>query len=224
MRLLDDRSDPSLRTLIGGLLARAERADFAISRLRLDGLDLGGAEVARLERCRVLIGRLDAAAIDGLMGGLGEGPVRTHHLRVLREFFGSGRVEVRAAGVVVWNPDFSVIDGLEDTEEEFASARGEPPWEGERRVALVGAHYFLRPFPIDGVAQTVLLTDATMTARVSERFEELWEEGYDVSEVVRAALDHLETELVVAERRPLWPLGPEIAGLAPQIEGDPMTG
>src|SRR5690606_30543068 len=62
--LLDDRSTPPLRTLIGALLARAQTADFAISRMRLDGLDLGGGELARLERCRVLLGRLDARTLE----------------------------------------------------------------------------------------------------------------------------------------------------------------
>lgn len=187
--LLDDRSTPPLRTLIGALLARAQTADFAISRMRLDGLDLGGGELARLERCRVLLGRLDARTLEEMMGGGDQGAARRHHLRALREFLASGRVEVRSAGVVAWNPDFSVLDGLHDAPAP--------------RVALVGAHYFLRPFPIDGVAQTMMLTSPTQIGRVSERFEELWDQGYDVGEVVRAALDDLDAELAEYESRTL---------------------
>lgn len=41
--LIDDHDEPPLRSVIGGLLTRTERADFAISRLRLDGLDLASA-------------------------------------------------------------------------------------------------------------------------------------------------------------------------------------
>lgn len=180
--LLDDRSDPPLRTLIGALLERAATADFAISRLRLDGLDLGGPELERLQRCRVLLGRLDARALEEMMGG-GHGPARQHHLRTLGEFLASGRVEVRAAGVVAWNPDFSILGHLDGAPADA--------------VALVGAHYFLRPFPIDGVALTTLHTDPATIAHLQTRFDEIWEEGYDVGEVVRAALEHLTDELEV---------------------------
>lgn len=179
--LMDDRADPPLRDLIGGLLARATTADFAISRMRLDGLDLGGGELGGIQRCRVLMGRLDARALDELMGGNNPGSARLHHLQALREFLASGRVEIRAAGVVAWNPDFSILDGLRDAP---ASA-----------IALVGAHYFLRPYPIEGVALTMMIRAPTAIGRLRARFDELWEEGYDVGEVVRAALDHLEVEL-----------------------------
>ncbi len=188
--LLDDRADPPLRNLIGALLARATTADFAISRMRLDGLDLGGGELSRIERCRVLLGRLDARALEELMGGDSHGPARHHHLRALREFLASGRVEVRAAGVVAWNPDFSILDGLHD-----APAKA---------IALVGAHYFLRPFPIDGVAFTMSITAPPAVARVRERFEELWDQGYDVGEVVRAALEQMEAEFAEDEASVRW--------------------
>jgi hypothetical protein len=179
--LLDDRTDPPLRTLIGALLARATTADFAISRMRLDGLDLGDGELSRIQRCRVLLGRLDARTLEELMRGDGYGPARRHHLRALRDFLASGRVEVRAAGVVAWNPDFSILDGLHDAPAQT--------------VALIGAHYFLRPYPIDGVALTTMLTAPTPVARVRVRFDELWDQGYDVGEVVRAALDHFDADL-----------------------------
>jgi hypothetical protein len=178
--LLDDRADPPLRALIGALLGRATTADFAISRMRLDGLDLGGGELDRLQRCRVLLGRLDARALEELMGG-GHGPARQQHLRALGEFLASGRVEVRAAGVVAWNPDFSILSHLD----------GAPA----NAVALVGAHYFLRPYPIDGVALTTMHTTPASIAQLQARFDEIWEEGYDVGEVVRAALVHLTAEL-----------------------------
>jgi hypothetical protein len=197
--LLDDRTDPPLRTLIGTLLARATTAEFAISRMRLDGLDLGGGELSRIQRCRVLLGRLDARALEELMGGDHHGPARRHHLRALREFLSSGRVEVRASGVIAWNPDFSILGGLHDAPAEA--------------VALVGAHYFLRPFPIDGVALTTMITAPGTVDRVRTRFEELWEEGYDVGDVVRAALDHLDTELA----------GPEVVDL-PWTGDEPWDG
>jgi hypothetical protein len=179
--LVDDRADPPLRDLITALLARATTADFAIARLRLDGLDLGGGELGLIQRCRVLLGRLDARTLEEMMGGGSRGPARQHALHALREFLTSGRVEVRAAGVVTWNPDFSILNGLAD-----APANA---------VALVGAHYFLRPYPVDGAAFTMMLTTPAPLAQVRARFEELWDQGYDVGEVVRAALDNLDAEL-----------------------------
>lgn len=183
--LLDDRSDPPLRAVLGSLLARASTADLAISRMRLDGLDLAGGELSSIRRCRVLLGRLDAQALEEMMGGHERGPARRHHLQHLRNFLASGRVEVRAAGVVTWNPDFSILGGL-----QAAPAS---------TIGLVGAHYFLRPYPIDGAAFTMVLTDAEPVRRLHERFDELWELGYDVGEVVRAALEHLDTELAEHE-------------------------
>jgi hypothetical protein len=187
--LLDDRVDPPLRVRIGELLASTTTADFAISRMRLDGLDLGGGELGRIQRCRVLLGRLDARTLEVLMGGNQSGTARPHHLRGLRDLLISGRVEVRAAGVVAWNPDFSIFGGLHGSP---ASA-----------VALVGAHYFMRPFPIDGVALTMMITAPAPIRHLQRRFDELWEEGYDVGEVVRTTLEHLEEELDRSGRTPI---------------------
>lgn len=179
--LLDDRADPPLRTVLGSLLARATTADFAISRLRLDGLDLAGGELRSIRRCRVLLGRLDARALEEMMGGHERGPVRRHHLHLLKNFLASGRVEVRAAGIVTWNPDFSILGGLHSAP---AST-----------IALVGAHYFLRPYPIEGAAFTMAITDPEPVRRLHQRFDELWDLGYDVGEVVRAALEQLDADL-----------------------------
>lgn len=185
--LLDDRADPPLRSVLGSLLARATTADFAISRMRLDGLNLAGGELGSIRRCRVLLGRLDARALEEMMGGHERGPVQRHHLHLLRNFLASGRVEVRAAGVITWNPDFSILGGL-----HAAPAS---------TIGLVGAHYFLRPYSIDGAAFTMVISDTETVRRLHERFDELWDLGYDVGEVVRAALEHLDAEL--AENEPL---------------------
>lgn len=186
--LLDDRADPPLRHILGALLARATSADFAVSRMRLDGLDLAGGELGRIRRCRVLLGRLDAQTLEDMMGGHDRGPAQPHHLHALHDFLASGRVEVRAAGIFTWNPDFSILEGLQD-----APANS---------VALVGAHYFLRPYQIDGAAFTMMISDPEPVSRLRERFEELWNLGYDVGEVVRAALEHLDSELTVTSPSP----------------------
>lgn len=184
--LLDDHSDPPLRRWIGALLARTTEADFAISRIRLDGLDLSPGELGRVRRCRVLLGRLDARTLEEVMGSGHGGPARRHHLQALRAFLASGKVEVRSAGLVVWSPDFSVLGGLEGAPTESA--------------AFVGAHYFARPYPIDGLALTCLITAPDQVMRLRERFEEIWEQGYDVADVVRASLEHMDTEFDETER------------------------
>lgn len=188
--LLDDRAEPPLRSILGALLARATTADFAISRMRLDGLDLVGGELGRIRRCRVLLGRLDAQTLEDMMGGHDRGPAQRHHLHALRDFLASGRVEVRAAGIVSWNPDFSILEGLQD-----APAHS---------IALVGAHYFLRPYQIDGAAFTTMISDPEPVSRLHVRFEELWNLGYDVGEVVRATLEHLDAELAETRSPPAW--------------------
>lgn len=181
--LLDGTAEPSVRRTIGTLLAAGSRADFAVRRIRMDGIDLDAGEIGGLQRCRVLLGRLDV----GMVADAAEAarlPERRRNLQALRDFLHSGRLEVRAAGGAAWSPDFSVLH----------NARG--------GVALVGAHYFARPDPPDGIALTCVVTDREAVDLAAVRFEELWREGYDVTPIVADALDDL-----LAESRP--PSSPE---------------
>lgn len=175
--LLDERSEPSVRQVIGQLLAAGGHADFAVRRIRMDGIDLQAGELGGLERCRVLLGRLDV----GMVADAAEAarlPERRRNLAVLRDFLRSGRLEVRAAGGAAWSPDFSVLHG----------AAGP--------VALVGAHYFARPDPPEGVALTCVLAGPA-AARAAGRFAALWNDAYDVTPIVADALDDM-----LAEARP----------------------
>lgn len=175
-RLLDDRSEPPVRHWIAGLLGSAVEADFAVSRIRLGGLDLSRTELAGVRRCRVLLGRLDA---ETLADATGAGTSAHHeHLQALREFLESGRLEVRTAGLTNWTPDFSIFRGLKNGPTDA--------------VTLVGAHYFARLYPTDGPAFTCLIHDPAAVAQATMRFDELWENGYDVAAVVRATLDQIE--------------------------------
>jgi hypothetical protein len=178
--LLDDRRHPPLRQVVGRLLARATAADFAIGRVRLAAVDLTEAELRRVERCRVLLGRLDAETLTAPPGGHSPAAAGAAHLLTLRGFLESGRVAVRTAGSTLWLPDFSVLDGL-------------PPAPGFSggAVCFVGAHYFARPYPTRGPALTCLLTGPESIASARERFEELWEIGYDVLPVILETLDAL---------------------------------
>jgi hypothetical protein len=55
-------------------------------------------------------------------------------------------------------------------------------------TVLLGAHYFGRPEPAGGAVFTCALSDAQAESALSRRFDELWDRGYDVLEVVQAAI------------------------------------
>ena len=168
--LLDERSAPSLRQVFGATLARATHADFAVTRIRLAGIDLSAAELTRVRMLRVLVGQLD---VETLTQGGEPGRKQPQH-DVLLRLFDSGRLEVRAAGLQAWYPDFSVLRGL----------------AGGGAVAILGAHYFARPHPTIGPALTCIVTDPETTVAATTRFEELWGAAYDVSQVVQNAVQH----------------------------------
>ncbi len=166
--LLDERSTPSLRQVLGTTLARASQADFAVSRIRLAGIDLAADEMSRVQTCRVLVGKLD---IDALADA-GTRAATMSRNDLFLQLFDSGRLEVRAAGLQSWYPDFSILRGL----------------AGGGAVTVLGAHYFGRPHPTMGPSLTCILTDPRTAASATARFDELWHQAYDVSQVVRQAL------------------------------------
>jgi hypothetical protein len=178
--LLDDRRHAPLRTVIGRLMARATTADFAVARVRLTAVELTDEEVATLESCRVLLGRLDVDALSTPDPAGPPSPAAVAGLGTLRSFLQSGRIQVRTAGATLWVPDFSILGGI-----------GRGPGCAGDAVCMVGAHYFARPYPTRGPALTCLLADAGSVASARERFDELWEFGYDVLPVIADRLDAL---------------------------------
>ena len=170
--LLDEFHDPPLRHTIGRLLACARTADIALTHLRLAGLDLSPSEAGGLERCRVMLGQLDAAV---LLDAGASADVARERLQLLTAFAQSGRLQMRTAPHHVWNPDFSVFDGL----------------PADRAAALVGAHYFGRPYARFGIAFTCVLTAESAVRACRDRFERLWSDGYDVLPVVVDTLQRL---------------------------------
>lgn len=163
-RLMDEKSDPPLRAVIGGLLARCTRADIAVASIRLAALDLGDAELEGVSRCRILVGGLDARALDG---GVHSDAAALDRSRALLRFLESDRVRIRSAGRSSWMPDFSLYH------------------ESGRRVALIGAHYFREPVAAHGPSLTCMLTDADSAELLAARFDELWNGGHDVGAAVR---------------------------------------
>lgn len=177
--LLDEQREPSVRRLLGRLLARAHEADFAVARIRIAAIDLEPAELARVRRCRVLVGRFDATTIAEAAYAV-HLPIRRRNLEVLLGFVDSGQVEVRAAGPDAWSPDFSVLRGPHRLVPGCVHT-----------VAVVGAHYFAKPFPVGGPALTCVVRGRAAAARLRARFDEVWHRGHDVLPVVREGLEHL---------------------------------
>lgn len=168
LRVLDERSDVSLRELIGGLLINATRADIALTRVRLAALDLSDEEV-RSVRCRVLLGELDASILLDAAGG---SSTQRAGLRRLAEWLMSERIEVRSAGIGAWTPDFSVYVGDDGS-----------------TTCLIGAHYFGSPQLAVGPSVTVTTTDAAAAGLLGERFDELWARAHDVGAAILEVVD-----------------------------------
>jgi hypothetical protein len=166
--VLDETGDPSLREVLGTLLATAAHADLAVSRVHLSAIDLSAAEASGMGRCRFLLGRLEAAGLSGI----GDGAERSH-LRTLHELLRSGRVEIRSAGMGAWAPDFSVFRNIRGA--------GRLPFTN---VCLIGAHYFHHPLSAVGPSLTCVLAEPHAVELAARRFADLWQRAHDVQPAV----------------------------------------
>jgi hypothetical protein len=191
--LVDERHPESVRARIGELLRQADTADFAVSRIRLGALDLTARETDGVRRCRVLLGRLDAGMLLEAAEAMPVGAAE--RLEVLRSFAASGRLEVRAAGMAAWVPDFSL----------YASAGpGESAGRPRRRsplVALLGAHYFGSPEPFVEPSFTAMIGDPAAVRLLRDRFAELWELGHDVLPAIGDVLERAHALALAAGGR-----------------------
>lgn len=164
-RLLDETARPPLRTVIGELLAGADAVDLAIGRIRLASLDLTDREISGPDRCRVLLGHLDASTL------LDTGSGRQHALDRLARWTLSGRLEVRSAGLGRWTPDFSVYHTRDGG------------------TCLLGAHYFGRAQITVGPSFTAVTGDPAARAALTSRFDRLWERSHDVLPAIVQVLE-----------------------------------
>ena len=163
--LLDERSDPPLRTIIGELLASADAVDLAVARIRLANLDLSEREVSGPRRCRVLLGHLDASTL------LDAGTARRDAVDRLARWTRSGRLEVRSAGIGRWTPDFSIYHTQDGG------------------TCLLGAHYFGNPHLNVGPSFTVIVSDPETRAALAARFDQLWQRSHDVLPAIAQVLE-----------------------------------
>jgi hypothetical protein len=169
--LFDEASHPSVRMLLGEWLGRSRRADFALARLRLAGVDLSPAELAGLHSCRVLLGRLDAEMFGEAAEMAARDANHRGNLEVLRDFLASGRVEVRVARAETWTPDFAVLAG-----------------PGGSGAAVLGSYHLSQAYPSFGPRFTCFLEGPDAVRRLAARFGELWDRAYPVDDVIRVAL------------------------------------
>jgi hypothetical protein len=161
--VLDELTTPSMRETFSALMSTSTNVDMAVAHMRLAGIDVRPGEVGNLRRLRLVMGKLDA---DALLQTESRPIEQLQRLRVL---VGSGLLEVRTVPRFQWRPDFSVFD----------------------KAALIGAHYTELPYPNDGIALTCVVTDHHAIRRCAHRFEQMWEQGYDVLPVVVETLDQL---------------------------------
>lgn len=182
--LIDEKSTPTLRTVLGSMLARAERADFAIHRIRLAAIDLSSGELGHVRQCRVILGRVDADLLQ-LRPTTSPGDSLAAARR-LTTFLQSGRLEVRACPRIPWAPDFSILHDITLADgHAFGSA------------CLVGAHWFREP-PTAGPSLTSISREPAAVRRALQRFTELWNNAHDVRPAVEDALLHLADQLRTA--------------------------
>jgi hypothetical protein len=170
--LLDERSRPPLRAVIGALLASCDEADVAVTRVRIAALDLRADEVARVRRCRFLLGRLDAYALGAAVPS---GEDRRERVAALLRFLRSGAIEVRSAGMCAWMPDFSIYRGIRSGGHIHAAC-------------LIGAHYFHEPAE-HGPSFTLAIDDDVAVRRAERRFEEMWQRSHDALPPVVHAIE-----------------------------------
>jgi hypothetical protein len=176
--LFDERGRPDFRDVFGALAAQATEIAVAVTRVRLSTVDLSAAELACVERLRVLVAEMNALQLDSEARGLQADPRRAPNLERLRELLECGRLEIRSAPLAGWSPDFTVFSGS----------------EGPRAV-LVGFHSFERPYPHRGPALASVYggEGARLAAR---RHDEAWVRAHDVGPAVWSILSKARARAV----------------------------
>lgn len=160
--LFDERSRPDFRDVFGVLARGSSEIDAAVTRVRLTTVDLLPEELAELRHLRVLLCEMSALRLEGEAHALLHLRRRAPNLRLLLRLLEERRLEVRAAPLGGWSPDFTVFSGP----------------SGPAAV-LAGFHAFERPYPHRGPALATL--HGPEAARLAvRRHAELWAEAHDV--------------------------------------------
>ena len=160
--LLDERSSTPFRAVFGHLLSRSTHLDTAILRIRLSGVDLSAQEMTGLHRLRILLADINAQTLEEEAFALLMDPGKRKRLRRIQGLLGDGTLEIRAAPLAGWSPDFSI----------FSDHSGP-------QALLMGLHWIQRPFPHRGPAW--MASFGPPEARKGlERFNELWNGAHEI--------------------------------------------
>ena len=159
--LLHERARPDFRDVFGALAERCTEIRTAVTGVRLSGVDLTDLDLSGLERFRVLVAELNAIQLDGEARAIHADPRKAPRADLLQRLLESGRLEVRAAPLGGWSPDFSV----------FAGDR-----TGPRGRADADIHWFERPYPHRGPAFASRAPERPgPRTGAAERHAELWD-------------------------------------------------
>lgn len=168
--LLDDRTRPDFRDAFGALARQSTDIATAVTHVRLSTMDLTEAELKGVQRFRVLVAEMNAIQLTAEARGINNDPARAPRLAFLQRMLESGRLQVRAAPLAGWSPDFTV----------FSNVAGP-------LAVLTGFHWFERPYPHRGPALSSL--HFAEAARVAgRRHAELWETAHDIGPAVWSIL------------------------------------
>lgn len=165
-RLLIEGSPPRFPAVYRALLRDSTRVDVALTRLRIATLRLGATDLDSVRRLRIVLAELTTAAWEVETHRALLNPQREPMLRVLISAIQSGTLQVRAAPLASWSPDFTIFR----------------PDEG-RTTALLGPHW-LEATPTSRGPRFGFLVSGREAARVADRFERVWAEAYDVGPAV----------------------------------------
>ena len=173
-RLLIEGLSPRFPTLYRRWLTGADRADIALTRLRIASLRLDLGHLTRVRRIRIVLAELTTAAWEAETHRVILDPERGPTLRHLISLLCEGRLEVRSAPLAGWAPDFTVFH------------RG-PPRRPLPPRALLGPHWLERAAGLDG-PRFALAVGGDDARRVADRFEKIWVRAYDVGPAVARLL------------------------------------
>ncbi len=144
------------------LVAASAEVTIAVHHVRVSALHRVIDVLERVDRCRLVLARLDLHMLDDSRAA---GDAGRDNIERLLTFACSGRLEIRSAGAMRWDPDFSVFRMRDRRCGMFC---------------LFGAHYLAPPHAGLDWPLTCLLTRRTVIAEVEYHFRELWNAAHDV--------------------------------------------
>lgn len=160
-----------LQKTMHDLIGASIEVAFAVEHVRLPALHMIADVLPAVQHCRITLARLDASSLDVRAPQLDEQRVAIERLL---EFARSGRLQIRAAGAVRWDPDFSLFR-MRD------AALG--------TLCLFGAHYLAPPHAGIDWPLTCVLSRPAPVRRAVQHYESLWAAAHDALGPVTETLE-----------------------------------